>query len=53
MSLAVNSSGDGVALEILLASLRAHSIFAISVANHPGMSGMAHVIINLITSMIC
>lgn len=36
-----------------LASLLAHSIFAISVANHPGISGMAHVMMNLMTSIIC
>lgn len=48
------SSGDGVCvLPSRLASLRAHSIFAISVANQPGMSGMAQVIMKRMHSMMC
>lgn len=48
------SSGDGVLVVVLLlASLLAHSIFAISVANQPGNSGIAHVIMKRIQSIIC
>lgn len=54
MCLVLMSSGDGVAfVERRLASLLAHSIFAISVASQPGISGIAQVIMNLIPNIIC
>lgn len=53
INLEENSSGDGVAFVIRLASLLAHSILAISVANQPGMSGIAHVIMKRITNIMC
>lgn len=46
-------SGDGVDESLLTASLLKNSTLAISVATQCGISGIAHIMINRIPSMMC